>query len=103
MSQENQSSGLPTSSDTNRAVQPQNMARGLKFGFQEVDELYYLCSENRGADQLRGYWPADLRPCFRLRKKGFLMAWLILFIFVGVNALLLLLSLMKSIHCMILF
>ena len=28
---ENLSSGLPTRSDTNQAVQPQRMARGLKF------------------------------------------------------------------------
>ena len=33
--------------------------------------MYYLCSENKGADQLRGYCPADLRPCFRLCKKRF--------------------------------
>ena len=30
------------------------MARGLKFCIYEVEELYYLCSENKGADQLRG-------------------------------------------------
>ena len=29
---ENRSSGFLTWSDTNRAVQPQKMARGLKFG-----------------------------------------------------------------------
>ena len=29
-------------------------------------ELYYPSSENRGADQLRGYREADLRLCFRL-------------------------------------
>ena len=28
--------------------------------------MYYLCSENKGADQLRGYREADLRLCFRL-------------------------------------
>ena len=27
---------------------------------------YYLCSENKGADQLRGYCETDLRLCFRL-------------------------------------
>ena len=33
-----------------------------------------MCSENKGADQLRGYREADLRLCFRIRKKaGFLM------------------------------
>ena len=28
----------------------------------------YLCSENKGADQLRGYREADLRLCFRICK-----------------------------------
>ena len=28
--------------------------------------MYYPCSENKGADQLRGYREADLRLCFRL-------------------------------------
>ena len=36
-----------------RAVQPQKMARDLKFQFQEEEESYYLCSKNKGADQLR--------------------------------------------------
>ena len=27
--------------------------------------MYYLCSENKDADQLRGYREADLRLCFR--------------------------------------
>ena len=31
--------------------------------------LYYLCSENKGADQLRGYREADLHLCFRICKK----------------------------------
>ena len=31
-------------------------------------ELYYLCSENKGDDQLRGYREADLRLCFRICK-----------------------------------
>ena len=30
--------------------------------------MYYPCSENKGADQLRGYREADLRLCFRIRK-----------------------------------
>ena len=29
--------------------------------------LYYPCSENKGADQLRGYSEADLRLCFRTK------------------------------------
>ena len=46
----NRSSGFRTRSDTNQAVQPQEMARGLKFGIYEVEGLYNLCSENKGAD-----------------------------------------------------
>ena len=53
----------------NRAVQPQKMARGLKFRILEEERLYYPCSENKGADQLRGYRKADLRLCFRICKK----------------------------------
>ena len=29
----------------------------------------YPCSENKGADQLRGHREADLRLCFRICKK----------------------------------
>ena len=32
----------------------------------EKEELYYPSSENKGADQLRGYREADLRLCFRI-------------------------------------
>ena len=56
-------------SDTNQSVQQQEMARVLKFRIKEVEELYYLVSENKGADQLRGYRTADLRLCFRICKK----------------------------------
>ena len=34
-----------------------------------MEGLYYLYSENKGADQLRGYCEADLRHCFRICKK----------------------------------
>ena len=34
-----------------------------------MEGLYYLCSENKGADQLRGYREADLHLCFRICKK----------------------------------
>ena len=44
------------------------MARGLKFRITVVEGLYYPCSENKGADQLRGYREADLRLCFRICK-----------------------------------
>ena len=53
------------------------MARGLKFRIKKVERLYYLCSKNKGADQLCGYREdqlcgyreADLRLCFRICKK----------------------------------
>ena len=57
-----------TRSDTNQAVQLQKMARGLKFQIKKVERLYYPCSENKGADQLRGYREADLHLCFRICK-----------------------------------
>ena len=53
------------------------MARGLKFWIYEVEGLYYPCSENKGADQLRDYREADLRLCFlHMQKAGFLTTWL---------------------------
>ena len=55
-------------SDTNPAVQPQETARGLKFRIYEEEGLHYLCSENKGADQLRSY----------MQKAVFLMMRLIL-------------------------
>ena len=66
---ENRSSGFPTRSNTNQAVQRRKMARVLKFQIYEVEGLYYPCSENKGADQLCGYREADLRLCFRICKK----------------------------------
>ena len=38
-------------------------------GFFGAGFLYYLYSENKGADQLRGDREADLRLCFRICKK----------------------------------
>ena len=57
---------VPTRSYINQAVQSQKQARSLKFRMYEEEELYYLCSENKGADQLRGYREVDLRLCFRI-------------------------------------
>ena len=34
--------GFPTRFDTNRAVRPQKMDRGLKIQIQEVEGLYYM-------------------------------------------------------------
>ena len=31
--------------------------------------MYYLCSGNKGSDQLRGHREADMRLCFRICKK----------------------------------
>ena len=42
------------------------MVRGLKFWIKIEEGLYYPCSENKGADQLRGYREADLCLCFRI-------------------------------------
>ena len=59
---------FPTRSDTNRPVHLQKMARTLKFRTKEIEELYYPCSENKGAGQLRSYGAADLRLCYRICK-----------------------------------
>ena len=52
---------FPNRSDTNRAVQAQKQATGLKFWLSVEEELYNPCSKNKGADQLCGYYEADLR------------------------------------------
>ena len=59
---------FPTRSDENQAVKLQKMARGLKFRIKKEEGLYYLCSKNKGADQLRGDREADLRLCFCICK-----------------------------------
>ena len=58
----------PTRFDINQAVQALKMVRSLKFRIYVGEELYYPSSENKDADQLRGYREADLRLCFRLCK-----------------------------------
>ena len=45
------------------------MARGLKFRIYKVERLYFLSSENKDADQLRGQCEADLHLCFRIYAK----------------------------------
>ena len=64
MTRENLSLGFLTRSDTNRAEQPQKMIRSLKFRIQEVESLYYICRETKGAYQLHGHCAADLHLCF---------------------------------------
>ena len=56
---------VPTRSDTNRAVQSQQMIRDWKFWVKKVEKLYYPCSENKGADH---NCEADLCLCFRVCK-----------------------------------
>ena len=81
--------GFPARSDKNQGVHPQKMARGLKFWIQEVEGLYYLCSENKGIDEKKdtdenkgtgqqgSYCTADLRLCFRIcENQVFLMTLL---------------------------
>ena len=59
-------------------MQAQKQARSLKFQIYEEQRLHYLCSENKGADQLCTYCTADLRLLFLHRQKsGFLASWLI--------------------------
>ena len=57
---------VPTRSDTNRSVQSQKIDKGWKFWILKVEELYYPCRENKGADQLRGNREADQGLCFGL-------------------------------------
>ena len=63
--------------DTNQAAQPQKTARGPKPRTQKAEGLYHLCSENKGADQLRGYREADLRLLSHMQNVWFLMTRLI--------------------------
>ena len=42
LSRENLSLGFPTRSNTNPAVQPQKMGRGLKFQIQGVEKMSYM-------------------------------------------------------------
>ena len=65
---ENLYSRFPTRSDTNWPVQSQKKVRILKFSILVKEKLCYLSSENKGADQLRGYRKADLRLCFHIDK-----------------------------------
>ena len=62
--EKNQSSGFPTRSDTNWPVQSQKKATCLRFRILEEEGLYFRCSENKGADQLRIYCEADLICAF---------------------------------------
>ena len=62
--QEKQSSGFPTRSDTNQPVQSSKKATSLKFQSLDYEGLYYLFCENKDNDQLCSHCTADLRLCF---------------------------------------
>ena len=65
--------GLLTRSGKNQALQPHKMARNLKFRISEAEGLVlhvYLCSKNKGANQLHGYYATDLHLCFHIMQKG---------------------------------
>ena len=49
----------------------QETARRLKFRIKEEEELYCLCREGKGADQLGGDREANLRLCSRKCKCRF--------------------------------
>ena len=59
---------VPTRSDTNRPIQSQKMVGGWKFWIQKVEELYYPCSKNKGADQLCSFCEADQIVGFPMRR-----------------------------------
>ena len=54
--------------DTNRPIHPRKTARIIKFWLFVEEKMYYLSSENKGADQLHSYYEADLCLCFCLGK-----------------------------------
>ena len=69
-------------SDQVRGCTATEDSKRLEIRFLDVEGLYYPCSENKGADQLRSYCAADLRLCFRICKKpvfsqrgSFVIAW----------------------------
>ena len=55
---------VPTRYDTNRAVQSQKMVTGWKFWIEKVEELYYPCSKNKGADQLHSAFVFAFVDCW---------------------------------------
>ena len=74
------SSEFPTRSHTNRPVKSQKQARSLKFWIYKEEKLYYSCSKNKGADQLRSYCEANPRLFLHRQKSSFLMMWLIFYV-----------------------
>ena len=66
---------FPTRSDRSRDVQPQKIARGLKFQSYEVEGLYHLCSENKGTAQLCGNNRAAAQLCGNNRPADLICAF----------------------------
>ena len=55
--------------NTNLALQPQKLARGMEFQNKKVKGFYYLCSENKGVGQSHGNRTADLCFWFAMCRK----------------------------------
>ena len=67
----------PTRSDTNRAVEPQKIARGWHFWFRKLRKYSIYVTKKRRWSAAR-LQRADLRLCFRICKMlGFLMTRLV--------------------------
>ena len=79
---------FPTRSGTNHAVQPEKMARSLKFWIKEEEGLYCLCRENKGADQLCSYCEAALRLLFELTGSVPSYCWFSSAVFRGIRVIL---------------
>ena len=62
-SRENLSSGFATRYDSNRPAQPHRLATVLRFWIQQVDLLYYLCSEQQRCWSDCADAQADMRLC----------------------------------------
>ena len=45
------------------------MAKGFEFRILKVEEMHYLCSENKDADQLHCYRATDLHLCLHISTK----------------------------------
>ena len=65
---------FPNRPDANRAVQALKTVRYWKCSICKVAELYYPCTKNKGADQLRSHCEADLSPCLS-KCKMFVVSW----------------------------
>ena len=54
-------------------MQPQKIARDLKFRNKEEEGLYNPCGENKGTDEFHDYLEADLRLCYKMDKTSIFM------------------------------